>query len=106
MAKLDQISTIPNLFGYFGSITTTISQKRFLFTFSRPKLIIPKSLLILIKWCKRQTGRKLKIIRTDNGTELSNRSFKIYCGRFGILVTNIGSPWRDGTYNNENHALL
>lgn len=37
MAKLDQISTIPNLFGYFGSITTSISQKRFSFTFLKAK---------------------------------------------------------------------
>ncbi|KAL0415516.1 UNVERIFIED_CONTAM: Retrovirus-related Pol polyprotein from transposon TNT 1-94 [Sesamum latifolium] len=55
-----------------------------------------------------QTGRKLKVLRTDNGLEFCNQNFTELCNEFGIKrhKTNPYTPQQNGVAERMNRTLL
>ena len=57
---------------------------------------------------ERQTGQKIKIIRTDNGLEYTNKKFQSYLEKFGIRHqrTNDYTPQQNGMAERANRTIV
>ena len=57
---------------------------------------------------KRETGRKLKRLRTDNGGEYTSREFEEYCSNHGIRheKTVPGTPQHNGVAERMNRTIV
>lgn len=55
-----------------------------------------------------QTGRKLKVLRTDNGLEYCSKEFHDFCHKKGIArhLTVPGTPQQNGLAERMNRTLL
>ena len=60
-----------------------------------------------VTMAERQTGKKLKILRSDNGTEYVNKKFKDYCSRNGVIhqTTMVYTPQQNGIAERLNRTL-
>ncbi|KAH0720560.1 hypothetical protein KY284_005590 [Solanum tuberosum] len=70
------------------------------------KILSKKSLISVDK--ERETGRKLKRLRTDNGGEYTSREFEEYCSNHGIRheKTVPGTPQHNGVAERMNRTML
>eukprot|EP00253_Pinus_taeda_P014678 PITA_14678 len=55
-----------------------------------------------------QTGKKIKILRTDNGTEYESNEFNNYCREVGIKreTTIAYTPKKNGVVERKNHSIV
>ncbi|KAL0301442.1 UNVERIFIED_CONTAM: Retrovirus-related Pol polyprotein from transposon TNT 1-94, partial [Sesamum radiatum] len=92
---------------YFLSIIDNMSRKVFVFLMKQKGEVFEKfkQWKILVE---NQTGRKLKVLRTDNGLEFCNQNFTDLCNEFGIKrhKTNPYTPQQNGVAERMNRTLL
>ena len=57
---------------------------------------------------EKQTGRKVKRLRTDNGLEFCSEEFESFCKNEGIVrhKTTVGTPQQNGLVERFNRTLL
>ena len=57
---------------------------------------------------EKQTGRQIKVIRSDNGKEFVNSKFQQYCSEKGIIhqTTVVYSAQQNGVLERANSALV
>ena len=67
-----------------------------------------ETFLVLKKMVENQTGRKIKVLRSDNGTEYRNGQFSIFCKKEGISrhFTVRDTPQQNGVAERINLTLL
>lgn len=55
-----------------------------------------------------QTGKKIKVLRTDNGTEYESNEFKDYCRETDIKreTTTTYAPEQNGVVERKNHTII
>ena len=55
-----------------------------------------------------QTGKKIKILRTDNGTEHESNEFNDYCREVGVKreITIVYTPEQNGVAERKNRTIL
>ncbi|KAL0424733.1 UNVERIFIED_CONTAM: Retrovirus-related Pol polyprotein from transposon TNT 1-94 [Sesamum radiatum] len=92
---------------YFLSIIDNFSRKVFVFLMKHKSDVFEK----FRKWkilVENQTGKKLKVLRTDNGLEFCNQSFSNLCDECGIKrhKTNPYTPQQNGVAERMNRTLL
>ncbi|KAL0342024.1 UNVERIFIED_CONTAM: Retrovirus-related Pol polyprotein from transposon TNT 1-94 [Sesamum calycinum] len=92
---------------YFLSIIDNFSRKVFVFLMKHKSDVFEK----FRKWkilVENQTGKKLKVLRTDNGLEFCNQSFSNLCDECGIKrhKTNPYTPQQNGVAERMNITLL
>ncbi|KAK4386160.1 Retrovirus-related Pol polyprotein from transposon TNT 1-94 [Sesamum angolense] len=102
-------SNIPTPGGnkYFLSITDKFSRKVFVFLMKHKSDVFEN----FRKWkilVENQTGKKLKVLRTDNGLEFCYQSFSDLCDECGIKrhKTNPYNPQQNGVAERMNRTLL
>ncbi|KAL0300180.1 UNVERIFIED_CONTAM: Retrovirus-related Pol polyprotein from transposon TNT 1-94, partial [Sesamum angustifolium] len=92
---------------YFLSIIDNFSRKVFVFLMKHKSDVFEN----FRKWkilVENQTGKKLKVLRTDNGLEFCNQSFSNLCDECGIKrhKTNPYTPQQNGVAERMNRTLL
>ena len=67
-----------------------------------------KTFLVWKKMVENQTGRKIKVLRSDSGTEYRNDQFSIFCKKEGISrnFTVRDTPQQNGVAERMNRTLL
>ncbi|KAL0438177.1 UNVERIFIED_CONTAM: Retrovirus-related Pol polyprotein from transposon TNT 1-94 [Sesamum latifolium] len=92
---------------YFLSIIDNMSCKVFVFLMKQKAEVFEKFKQWKI-FVENQTGRKLKVLRTDNGLEFCNQNFTELCNEFGIKrhKTNPYTPQQNGVAERMNRTLL
>ena len=67
-----------------------------------------ETFLVWKKMMENQTGRKIKVLRSDNGTEYRNDQFSIFCKKEGISrhFTVRDTPQQNGVAERMNRTLL
>ena len=67
-----------------------------------------ETFLVWKKMVENQTGRKIKVLRSDNGTEYRNDQFSIFCKKEGISrhFTVRDTPQQNGVAERMNRTLL
>ncbi|KAK4411889.1 Retrovirus-related Pol polyprotein from transposon TNT 1-94 [Sesamum angolense] len=92
---------------YFLSIIDNFSRKVFFFLMKHKSDVFEN----FRKWkilVENQTGKKLKVLHTDNGLEFCNQSFSNLCDECGIKrhKTNPYTPQQNGVVERMNRTLL
>lgn len=87
--------------GHFDELS--LGKARYFITF-----IDDKSRKIFIYFLESKTGRKIKVLRTDNGTEYTNRAFQSLLKRSGIKhkLTNTYTPEQNGLAERNNRSIV
>ena len=83
------------------------SRRAFCFPIKTKDEVIEK-IKSFITFAERQSSRKLKVLRSDNGLEFCNRSLKQYLDSIGIKheTTSISSPQMNGVAERYNRVLF
>lgn len=92
---------------YFLSFIDDWSRKCFIYILKTKDEVYEK-FLEFKAMTERQTGRKLKRLRSDNGLEFCNRKMQEECKRLGIIheKTNYYSPQMNGVAERLNRSLM
>lgn len=59
-------------------------------------------------FAENQTGKKIKVLRTDNGTEYCNKNFDVICEESGIQhqTSNVHTPEQNGVAERANRTII
>uniref|UniRef100_A0A5S6R3H6 choline-phosphate cytidylyltransferase n=1 Tax=Trichuris muris TaxID=70415 RepID=A0A5S6R3H6_TRIMR len=92
---------------YFMTFIDDFSRKLFIACL-RAKSEASQKLKELIALAERQTGRKIKAIRTDNGLEYCSKELQLYLRKLGIKHerSNVETPQMNGVAERANRALM
>ena len=74
----------------------------------KSKDVVFETFLVWKKMVENQTGRKIKVLRSDNGTEYRNDQFSYFCKKEGISrhFTVRDTPQQNGVAERMNRTLL
>ena len=92
---------------YFVTFVDDFSRRVWVYTL-KSKDEVFETFLVWKKMVENQTGRKIKVLRSDNGTEYRNDQFSIFCKKEGISrhFTVIDTPQQNGVAERMNRTLL
>ena len=92
---------------YFVTFVDEFSRRVWVYTL-KSKDEVFETFLVWKKMVENQTGRKIKVLRSDNGTEYRNDQFLIFCKKEGISrhFTVRDTPQQNGVAERMNRTLL
>ena len=92
---------------YFVTFVDDFSRRVWVYTM-KSKDEVFETFLVWNKMVENQTGRKIKVLRSDNGTEYRNDQFSIFCKKEGIsrYFTVRDTPQQNGVAERMNRTLL
>ena len=92
---------------YFVTFIDDFSRRVWVYTM-KSKYEVFETFLVWKKMVENQTGRKIKVLRSDNGTEYRNDQFSIFCKKEGISrhFTVRDTPQQNGVAERMNRTLL
>ena len=92
---------------YFVTFVDDFSRRVWVYTL-KSKDEVFETFLVWKKMVENQTGRKMKVLRSDNGTEYRNDQFSIFCKKEGISrhFTVRDTPQQNGVAERMNRTLL
>ena len=92
---------------YFVTFVDDFSRRVWVYTL-KSKDEVFETFLVWKKMVEIQTGRKIKVLRSDNGTEYRNDQFSIFCKKEGISrhFTVRDTPQQNGVAERMNRTLL
>ena len=92
---------------YFVTFVDDFSRRVWVYTM-KSKDEVFETFLVWKKMVENQTGRKIKVLRYDNGTEYQNDQFSIFCKKEGISrhFTVRDTPQQNGVAERMNRTLL
>ena len=92
---------------YFVTFVDDFSRRVWVYTL-KSKDEVFETFLVWKKMVENQTGRKIKVLRSDNGTEYRNDQFSIFCKKEGISrhFTVRDTPQQNGVAERMNRTLL
>ena len=92
---------------YFVSFVDDFSRRVWVYTLKSKDEVV-ETFLVWKKMVENQTGRKIKVLRSDNGTEYRNDQFSIFCKKEGISrhFTVRDTPQQNGVVERMNRTLL
>ena len=92
---------------YFVTFVDDFSRRVWVYTL-KSKDEVFETYLVWKKMVENQTGRKIKVLQSDNGTEYRNDQFSIFCKKEGISrhFTVRDTPQQDGVAERMNRTLL
>ena len=92
---------------YFVTFVDDFSRRVWVYTL-KSKDEVFETFLVWKKMVENQTGRKIKVLRSDNGTEYRNDQFSIFCKKEGISqhFTIRDTPQQNGVAERMNRTLL
>ena len=92
---------------YFVTFVDDFSRRVWVYTL-RSKDEVFETFLVWKKMVENQTGRKIKVLRSNNGTEYRNDQFLIFCKKEGISrhFTVRDTPYQNGVAERMNRTLL
>ena len=92
---------------YFVTFVDDFSRKVWVYTM-KSKDEVFETFLVWKKMVENQIGRKIKVLRSDNGTEYRNDQFSIFCKKEGISrhFTVRDTPQQNGVAERMNRTLL
>ena len=92
---------------YFVTFVDDFSRRVWVYTL-KSKDEVFETFLVWKKMVENQTGRKIKVLRSDNGTEYRNDQFSIFCKKEGISrhFTIRDTPQQNAVAERMNRTLL
>ena len=92
---------------YFVTFVDDFSRRVWVYTLKSKDEVL-ETFLVWKKMVENQTGRKIKVLRSDNGTEYRNDQFSIFCKKEGISrhFTVRDTPQQNGVAERMNRTLL
>lgn len=92
---------------YFLTFIDDYSRKVFVY-FLKAKSEVLETFKEFKQMVENQTERRIKVIRTDNGTEYCGNDFELFCKRGGIIHqrTNVYTPEQNGVAERMNRTLV
>lgn len=92
---------------YFVTFIDDFTRKVFVYLLKNKNQVY-KCLVEFKQMVETQTGRKMKIFRSDNGTEFVNNQMKKFCVKYGIVhqTSAAYTPQQNGTAERMNRTLL
>ena len=92
---------------YFVTFVDDFSRRVWVYTMKSNDEVF-ETFLVWKKMVENQTGRKIKVLRSDNGTEYRNDQFSIFCKKEGISrhFTVRDTPHQNGVAERMNRTLL
>ena len=92
---------------YFVTFVDDFSRRVWVYTL-KSKDEVFETFLVWKKMVENQTGRKIKVLRSDNGTEYINDQFSYFCNKEGISrhFTVRDTPQQNGVAERMNRTLL
>ena len=92
---------------YFVTFVDDFSRRVWVYTL-KSKDEVFETFLVWKKMVENQTGRKIKVLQSDNGTEYRNDQFSIFCKKEGISrhFTVRDTPQQNGVAERMNRTLL
>ena len=92
---------------YFVTFVNDFSRRVWVYTM-KSKDEVFETFLVWKKMVENQTGRKIKVLRSDNGTEYRTDQFSIFCKKEGISqhFTVRDTPQQNGVAERMNRTLL
>ena len=92
---------------YFVTFVDDFSRRVWVYTM-KSKDEVFETFLVWKKMVENQTGRKIKVLRSENGTEYRNDQFSIFCKKEGISrhFTVRDTPQQNGVAERMNRTLL
>ena len=92
---------------YFVTFVDAFSRRVWVYTLKSKDEVL-ETFLVWKKMVENQTGRKIKVLRSDNGTEYRNDQFSYFCKKEGISRHFIvrDTPQQNGVAERMNRTLL
>ena len=92
---------------YFVTFVDDFSRRVWVYTLKSKDEVL-ETFLVWKKMVENQTGRKIKVLRSDNGTEYRNDQFSYFCKKEGISrhFTVRDTPQQNGVAERMNRTLL